>query len=72
MIGHTDAGDTTTHFLKRTHGITGFVAHIPNHDGIPICNVKLKLSLWELEDCSLLPVLVCNRCTAAQAKLARS
>jgi hypothetical protein len=72
MTDHKNAANETARFLKRTHGISGFAAHIPNSDGSPICKVTLNLSLWQIDECSLTPTLICNRCTTMQAKLARS
>jgi hypothetical protein len=65
------SGDGETALFLVKHGRRGFVAHIPDSSGHPICK-KTTLSGWTIEVRLVAGTLICDDCKAIEAKLARS
>src|SRR6185436_6763983 len=48
---------------------TGLAAHIPDAHGAPLCQLRLKLANWRIEDRTPPPHVICQNCKQTQAKI---
>jgi hypothetical protein len=47
----------------------GLKAHIPDTHGAPLCQLRLKLTDWQIEDRITTTLMLCRACRRAQAKI---
>jgi hypothetical protein len=50
------------HLLIKSNGEPGLAAHIPDMNGDPLCNIKIKRADWHVCDRSPNRLVVCYHC----------
>ena len=55
-------------FLMKDNDTFGLAAHLPDHQGQPLCHLKLNLANWHIHDRVPTSLLICHHCIRAQAK----
>lgn len=64
-------GGGVLRLLIKSGGSQGLVAHMVDAQGLKLCNIRLKLTDWEVQERPPQGIIICYHCRRAEAKRAK-